>query len=80
MWEDALCGRRDTRKPRKGQKPIRNSFICEPRPDEILGSCRPAEIAPEDENYLVVPAKTISFNEAREECQSKGSSWDLGGF
>ena len=79
LWEDALCGRRDTEKARKGRKPVKNSFICEPRPDEILGHCvaLPEEEIPEDNQYVVVPAETISFNEAREKCQERGPLWDL---
>lgn len=80
LWEDALCGRRDTLKARKGSKPIRNSFICEPRPDEDLGACIPSDNVPYDDQYFVAPAETISYNEARESCQARGPTWDLAVF
>jgi len=77
MWEDSLCGRRDTMKAKKDQKAIRNSFICEPRPDEELGNCIPVSEPMTSEQYVVVPASTISFNSARDACQEMGPTWDL---
>jgi len=33
--------------------------------------------APTDDQYIVVPAETISYNQAREACQKRGRTWDL---
>lgn len=79
-WEDALCGRRHTTKPQKGARGIFNSFICEPKPLEDEGSCVALSETPTSEKYEVVPASSISFNEAREQCQNKGAQWDLAVF
>lgn len=75
-WEDALCGRKHTKKTR-GRKGIFNSFICEPKPLEADLECIASSVPPTNENYEVVPATAISFNEAREACQAKGGQWDL---
>lgn len=76
-WEDALCGRKHTVKPKRGKKGIYNSFICEPKPLEAVGECVPKVTAPTSDRYEVVPASTISFPAAREACQLKGAQWDL---
>jgi hypothetical protein len=75
-WEDALCGRKHTKKTR-GRKGIFNSFICEPKPLEAGLECIASSVPPTNENYEVVPATEISFNQAREACQAKGGQWDL---
>lgn len=79
LWEDALCGRSDTGRATKTRVSRKNSFICEPRPDEDLGSCIPKEAAeiPTDAQYHIEPASTISYNEARTACQGRGFNWDL---
>lgn len=75
-WEDALCGRKHTTKTR-GRKGIFNSFICEPKPLEADLECIASSVPPTNENYQVVPATQISFNDARGACQAKGNQWDL---
>lgn len=79
-WEDALCGRKHTKKNKKGQKGIFNSFICEPKPLDKNNGCIPMSAPPTDDNYHVEGASTISFNDARAACQARGAQWDLAVF